>query len=86
MKLLHALEAMAEKKGCTPAQLALAWVSAQGAIPIPGTRSVGRLEENFGATNVVISEEELKEIRVILDQNPVHGGRWGEDVTRFMGK
>jgi aryl-alcohol dehydrogenase-like predicted oxidoreductase len=86
MKLLHALEKLAEKKGCTPAQLALAWVSAQGAIPIPGTRSAGRLEENFGATNVVISEEELKEIRVILDQNPVNGGRWGEDVTRFMGK
>jgi aryl-alcohol dehydrogenase-like predicted oxidoreductase len=86
VKLLHALEEIAEKKGCTPAQLALAWVSAQGAIPIPGTRSVGRLEENFGATNVEISEEELKEIRRILDQNPVNGGRWGEDVTKFMGK
>jgi aryl-alcohol dehydrogenase-like predicted oxidoreductase len=86
MKLLQALEQMAEKKGCTPAQLALAWVNTQGAIPIPGPRSVGRVEENFGATNVVISEEELKEIRVILNQNPVNGGRWGEDVTRFMGK
>ena len=85
-RLLHALEKLAEKKECTPAQLALAWVSAQGAIPIPGTRSVGRLEENFGATDVVISEEELKEIRVVLNQNPVNGGRWGEDVTRFMGK
>lgn len=86
MKPLHALERMADKKRCTPAQLALAWVNAQGAIPIPGTRSVERLEENFGATNVEISQDELKEIRCILDQNPVHGGRWGEDVTRFMGK
>lgn len=77
---------MAEKKGCTPAQLALAWVSAQGAIPIPGTRSVERLEENFGATEVELNEDELKEIRSILNQNPVNGGRWGEDVTRFMGK
>jgi aryl-alcohol dehydrogenase-like predicted oxidoreductase len=86
LKLLHALEQIAEKKGCTPAQLALAGVSAQGAIPIPGTRSVGRLEENFGATNIIISEEELKEFRHILNENPADGGRWGEDVTRFMGK
>jgi aryl-alcohol dehydrogenase-like predicted oxidoreductase len=86
LKLLHAQEQIAEKKGCTPAQLALAWVSAQGAIPIPGTRSVERLEENFGATDVKISEEELKEIRHILNENSVNGRRWGEDVTRFMGQ
>ena len=86
MKLLHALEEIAEKKGCTPAQLALAWVSAQGAIPIPGTRSAERLEENFGATNVKISEEELKEIRDILNKNPVNGGRWGDAITSAMGK
>ena len=86
LRLLHALEGIAEKKGCTPAQLALAWVSAQGAIPIPGTRSASRLEENFGATNVKISEGELGEIRDILNKNPVNGGRWGEYITSAMGK
>jgi len=86
LKLLHALEAIAQKKGCTPAQLALAWVSAQGAIPIPGTRSASRLQENFGATDVHISDEEKIEIRSVLDQYPVSGGRWSEAITSAMGK
>jgi aryl-alcohol dehydrogenase-like predicted oxidoreductase len=75
LKLVDALEKIAEKKGCTPAQLALAWVAAQGAIPIPGTKSASRLEENFGATEVMITDAELKEIRSILDSIPVVGGR-----------
>jgi aryl-alcohol dehydrogenase-like predicted oxidoreductase len=75
MRLVKELEMIAEKKKCTPAQLALAWVAAQGAIPIPGTKRVQRLEENFGATNVTVSEAELKEIREVLNKIPVAGGR-----------
>jgi aryl-alcohol dehydrogenase-like predicted oxidoreductase len=76
MRLLDEMEKIAKRKGCTPAQLALAWVAAQGAIPIPGTKSASRLEENFGATDVKISDEELREIRKVLDQIPVVGGRY----------
>jgi aryl-alcohol dehydrogenase-like predicted oxidoreductase len=86
LKLLHALEAIAEKKGCSPAQLALAWVSAQGAIPIPGTRSSSRLEENFGATEIQLNQEELKAIRSVLEEHPASGGRWSEAIISGMGK
>jgi aryl-alcohol dehydrogenase-like predicted oxidoreductase len=56
---------MAQAKGCTPAQLALAWVHAQGedVFPIPGTKSVSRIEENAKAFSLLpLSAEELKEI------------------------
>jgi aryl-alcohol dehydrogenase-like predicted oxidoreductase len=50
-------------------------VPAQGAIPIPGTKNVSRPEENFDATNVTLSQNELKEIRSILDTVPTVEGR-----------
>ena len=59
--LAQKVEAIAKRKGCTPAQLALAWVLAQGndVIPIPGTKQKKRLMENIGALNVKLSESEL---------------------------
>ncbi len=52
---------MAAEKGCTPAQLALAWLLAQGddVVAIPGTRSIARLEENLGALQVVLTAEDV---------------------------
>lgn len=71
LKIVEEFERLAEKKGCTPGQLSIAWVAAQGAIPIPGTKNAGRLEENWGATKVQLDEEDLKEIRgVIVDAAP----------------
>ena len=70
-KLIEEVEKLAKKKGCTPGQLSIAWVTAQGAIPIPGTKTLSRLEENWGASRVKLSDEELKEIReVILEAEP----------------
>jgi aryl-alcohol dehydrogenase-like predicted oxidoreductase len=59
----------AEEKGCTPAQLALAWLHAQGrdVFPIPGTKSVSRLLENFGALSIKLSAEEADEISSFVD-------------------
>lgn len=54
----------AKKKNCTPAQLALAWLHAQGddIFPIPGTKTAARVEENLGALKVTLSAEEAKEV------------------------
>ncbi|GAA2077964.1 aldo/keto reductase [Actinomadura alba] len=71
------LKNLAAAKGVTPAQLALAWLLAQGedVVPIPGTRSATRLEENAGAAGVVLTEADLARIREILPQGSA-GGRY----------
>lgn len=72
------LEAIAAEKGCTPAQLALAWVLAQGddIVPIPGTRRVARLEENVAALGITLHADEL---RSIVDAMPaISGARYPE--------
>ncbi|KAI1141254.1 putative aldo-keto reductase [Hypoxylon sp. FL0543] len=68
--------ALAEKKGCTVAQLALAWLLKQGddIFPIPGTKKIKYLEENWNALDVVLTDEEEKEIRAFSDSNKVAGG------------
>jgi len=62
------LEELAKEKGCTPAQLALAWVLAQGddILPIPGTKRVKYLEENVGAVNIKLTSEDMKKINCII--------------------
>lgn len=66
---------MAEKKGCSPGQLAIAWVIAQGAIPIPGTRDPKRLEENVGGGKVELSKEDLAELRTLIEEAAPKGDR-----------
>jgi aryl-alcohol dehydrogenase-like predicted oxidoreductase len=71
---------IAGAKGCTPAQLALAWLLAQGrdVVPIPGTRSIQRLEENAGASRVALSADDLQEIEQALPPSLVAGQRYTE--------
>jgi aryl-alcohol dehydrogenase-like predicted oxidoreductase len=78
--LAQKVEAIAKRKGCTPAQLALAWVLAQGpdVIPIPGTKQKKRLMENIGALNVKLSENELAEIASAVPAGAVKGTRYPE--------
>lgn len=80
LKLVKDLEEIAEKKGCTPGQLTLAWLMAEGddIFPIPGTKNVSRLEENLGALKVVLSPEEVKEIRTVVNAAEVLGARYPE--------
>lgn len=75
--LVDRFVALADKKGCTPGQLALAWLSAQGEdiIPIPGTKKLKYLEENVGAVNVHLSKEEIQEIREEVEKAEVAGHR-----------
>src|SRR5207253_4783772 len=68
IQLVREVEAMAREKGCTTAQLALAWVLAQGddIVPIPGTKHVKYLDQNIGALDVELSDEELERLDQIL--------------------
>jgi aryl-alcohol dehydrogenase-like predicted oxidoreductase len=78
--LAQKVEAIAKRKGCTPAQLALAWVLAQGTdvIPIPGTKQKKRLLENIGALKVTLSDAEIKEIVSAVPAGAVKGTRYPE--------
>jgi aryl-alcohol dehydrogenase-like predicted oxidoreductase len=69
---------MAEEKGCTTAQLALAWVLAQGEdiVPIPGTKHVRHLDENIGALEVKLTEADLKRLDEILPPGAAAGERY----------
>jgi aryl-alcohol dehydrogenase-like predicted oxidoreductase len=78
--LAQKVEAIAKRKGCTPAQLALAWVLAQGpdVIPIPGTKQNKRLLENIGALDVKLSDAEMAEISNAVPAGSAKGTRYPE--------
>jgi aryl-alcohol dehydrogenase-like predicted oxidoreductase len=74
------LASIAQRKGATPAQIALAWLLAQKPwiVPIPGTRKLHRLEENLGAADIELSADELAEIEDAASKIQVQGGRYNE--------
>ena len=78
--LAEKIHAIAARKGCTPAQLALAWVLAQGqdVIPIPGTKQKKRMVENIGALSVKLSDADLKEIADAVPKGAAKGTRYPE--------
>jgi len=78
IQLVHEVEKMAEEKGCTTAQLALAWVLAQGddIVPIPGTKHVKYLDENIGALDVKLTDSDLKRLDAILPPGAAAGERY----------
>ena len=88
MKLVEAVEELSRAKNATPAQIALAWVLAQGdyIAPIPGTTRLERLKENFGAVRVEFSLDELAEIRKLLDATPVAGDRYPAEFAKRVAE
>ncbi|HET6493302.1 MAG TPA: aldo/keto reductase, partial [Burkholderiales bacterium] len=78
--LVEAVTELAQARGCTPAQLALAWLLAQGPdiVPIPGTRRIARLDENAGAARITLGEAEVQRIEAVLDAHAVAGTRYPE--------
>ena len=82
--LVERIEAIAEEKGCTPAQLALAWLLAQGTdvMPIPGTKQIARLEENLGAMNVRLSPADIDRISAAIPIGAAAGTRYPEGGMR----
>ena len=83
MELVETVRAMAAEKGRTPAQLALAWVLAQGEdlVPIPGTRRAERLEENAGALDVSLTEADLARLEEAFPVGAAAGDRYANMST-----
>ncbi|MEQ8690184.1 MAG: aldo/keto reductase, partial [Pseudomonadales bacterium] len=80
-RIVELISDIAERKGCTPAQLSLAWLLAQGddIVPIPGTKRIGYLHDNTEAVYVSLSDNELHEIREGLRTRPVVGERYTDE-------
>jgi len=88
MALVELVKSVAERKGATPAQLALAWLLAQKAwiVPIPGTTKAHRLEENLGAVNVELTESDLKQIDEASASLKLEGARLPEAMLKMTGR
>jgi aryl-alcohol dehydrogenase-like predicted oxidoreductase len=83
LRLVDEVRAIAERKGCTPGQLALAWVLAQGqdVAPIPGTKRVRYLEENVAALEVALDTADLAALEQAVPRDAVVGDRYGDMST-----
>jgi len=86
LDLVNHIEQLARRKGCTPSQLALAWLLAQGRdiAPIPGTKRVKYLEENVGAMDVQLDAEDLARIDAIAPRGVAAGLRYPEGGMRMV--
>jgi aryl-alcohol dehydrogenase-like predicted oxidoreductase len=80
MAVADRVRELADARGCTPAQLALAWVLAKwdGVLPIPGTKKIGYLEENVAAATIELTEDDMRDIAAQLPEALVHGERYPE--------
>jgi len=83
LRLVDEIKRLAEGHGCTPGQLALAWVLAQGddVVPIPGTKRVAYLEENLGSTAVELTDDDLKALEDAVPRDAVVGDRYADMGT-----
>ena len=86
MELVEELKALAQEKGATAAQLALAWLLTRGkhVVPIPGSRRIERLEENAAAANIELTAEELERLDEILPAGVAAGMRYAEGDARAV--
>jgi aryl-alcohol dehydrogenase-like predicted oxidoreductase len=84
LKLLPAYEAIAIEVGCTPAQLALAWLLHKGEhiIPIPGTTRVAHLMDDLGAVNVTLDADVMARLEALINEKTVSGSRYNEQGNR----
>lgn len=88
LELVDKVNAIAADKGCTPAQLALAWVLAQGkdVFAIPGTTKRERLDENLGAIDITLSAEELKAIDAVFPPDVAAGERYAGPMMQMVNR
>jgi aryl-alcohol dehydrogenase-like predicted oxidoreductase len=86
-EIVEGIKQIAAEKSCTPAQLALAWVLAQGRdiVPIPGTRRIKYLDENLGALNVTLTNADLTRIDKIAPKGAAVGTRYHEAGMKRVG-
>jgi aryl-alcohol dehydrogenase-like predicted oxidoreductase len=86
--LVNEFATIAKDKGCTPSQLALAWVLAKGddIIPIPGTKRRKYLEENAGAVDIFLNASEINLIESVVAKYPDIGERYGEGALKLVNR
>jgi aryl-alcohol dehydrogenase-like predicted oxidoreductase len=84
VQIVARIEAIAREKRCTPAQLVLAWLLAQGKdiVPIPGTKRKPRIDENLAALNIKLSPEDLKRISDAAPPGAASGPRYPADAMK----
>ncbi|XP_052876530.1 probable aldo-keto reductase 3 [Gossypium arboreum] len=84
-RLYERVNEIAVKKGCTPSQLALAWVHHQGndVCPIPGTTKIENFNQNIGALSVKLTPEEMAELESIASAGSVKGDRYGGTIATY---
>ena len=87
LQLVTRIEQIAEEKHCTPAQLALAWVLAQGEdiVPIPGTKRRTYLDQNLGALEVSLTPADLGRIDGVVPRGAAAGARYPEEYMSRLG-
>jgi aryl-alcohol dehydrogenase-like predicted oxidoreductase len=88
LEIVKRVEEIAREKRCTPAQLALAWVLAQGQdiVPIPGTKRRKYLQENIGALDVDLTEQDLERIDEVAPRDAFSGSRYPETMMKLLNK
>ena len=88
LRLAEHVKNLAERKGCSPAQLALSWVLAQGddIVPIPGTKRVRYLEDNLGAVDISLSADELAQIDNLFPPGAAQGERYAEAMMALVNR
>jgi aryl-alcohol dehydrogenase-like predicted oxidoreductase len=88
LDLVKRVEQIAAEKGCTPSQLALAWVLAQGQdiVPIPGTKRRKYLEDNVGALNVRLTPEDIRRIEEVFPSGAAAGERYPEHMMQLVNQ
>ena len=88
LELLNRVQEIAREKHLQPAQLALAWVMAQGnqIVPIPGTKRRKYLQENVGATNVTLTSEDLEQIEEAAPKDGFAGSRYPEAMMKLLNR
>ena len=86
--LVEHVAGLARSKGATPAQIALAWLLAQQPwiVPIPGTRSTSRIEENAGATSVALSADEVADLDALAQRIGVQGARYNDQHLGYVNR
>lgn len=86
LRLVEGVKALAAEKDCTPAQVALAWLLAQGPdiLPIPGTRRISRLEENVGGAAVRLSAADLARLTALLPPGAAAGARYPQEGMKGL--
>ncbi|TMQ21466.1 MAG: aldo/keto reductase [Candidatus Rokuibacteriota bacterium] len=86
LELVKKIEAFAREKGCTPGQLVLAWLLAQGreVVAIPGTKRLDRLQENLGALKVQLSDDDVKRLAASVPSDAAAGPRYPEAMMKAV--